>query len=401
MIADYYSVPFASEAEAQSVIDTLNASAVDGPFQIIGDPEPVWYFNVRHNDSLTGTGSPFRPSPRSAFGLDHCAFARHNCGGGAMKQFKDLTEAEVLALAISSEEEDSQIYANFAGRMRDNYPATAQMFDDMAAEEQEHKNRLLDVYRARFGNEIPYITRQDVRGFMKRRPIWLAKNLRVDVVRRQAEIMEMQAANFYRKAVEHTQDVDVRKLLGDLALIEQEHETRAAFYEQSNVDQVAKKEENKVAERLFLLQIVQPGLAGLIDGSVSTMAPIFAAAFATQNSLDAFLVGLAASIGSGISMGLTEAMSDDGEMTGRGNPWLRGMACGVMTAIGGLGHTLPYLISDFWTATLIAGVVVVFELLAISWIRWRFMETPFHSAVVQIIVGGLLVVATGILIGTH
>lgn len=318
-----------------------------------------------------------------------------------MKQFKDLSESEVLALAISAEEEDSQIYLNFASRLRENYPATAAMFDGMAKEEQEHKNLLIDMYRRRFGNEIPYITREDVRGFLRRRPIWLAKNLRVDVVRRQARIMEMQAANFYRKALEQTQDIDVRKLLGDLALIEQGHGHKASLIESSTVGQEGELEENRVAERLFLLQIVQPGLAGLIDGSVSTMAPIFAAAFATHNSSDAFLVGMAASIGSGISMGLTEAMSDDGAITGRGSPWLRGMACGIMTMIGGLGHTLPYLISDFWTATMIAGLVVVAELFAISWIRWKYMETPFHSAVMQIIVGGLLVVATGILIGSH
>lgn len=316
-----------------------------------------------------------------------------------MKQFKDLTEAEILALAISSEEEDSRIYLTFANRLRADYAATADMFVEMAKEEQEHKNALLDLYKRRFGEQIPYITRQDVRGFMKRRPLWLMDKLRVDAVRRQAAMMEIEAAAFYTKAAEQVQDVDARKLLGDLALVEQGHEAKAADIEANTVDASAKAHEDKVAQRAFLLQIVQPGLTGLIDGSVSTLAPIFAAAFATHNSADAFVVGLAASIGSGISMGLTEGLADDGALTGRGHPWLRGAVCGVMTTVGGLGHTLPYLIHDFWTATIVAGIIVVLELLAISWIRWKYMETPFHSAIVQVVLGGVLVLLTGILIG--
>lgn len=316
-----------------------------------------------------------------------------------VKRLKDLKEPEVLALAISSEEEDSQIYTNFAHRLRAEYPATAKMFDDMAAEEQEHKNMLLDLYRRRFGSQMPYITRQDVRGFLKRRPIWLMDNLRIDAVRRQAEIMELEAGQFYARAAENAQDVEVRKLLGDLALIEQGHEARAAAIEQKNLPKNAREEEELVARRMFLLQVVQPGLAGLIDGSISTLAPIFAAAFATQSSHETFLIGLAASIGGGISMGLTEGLSDDGEITGRGHPMIRGWACGLMTMLGGLGHTLPYLIADFWTATILAGIVVVIELWAIAWIRWKYMETPFHSAVVQVVLGGALVLLAGILIG--
>lgn len=259
---------------------------------------------------------------------------------------------------------------------------------------------LLDLYQRRFGPQMPYITRQDVRGFMKRRPIWLMDNLRVDAVRRQAEMMEIEAGQFYKRAAGQAKDVEVRKLLGDLALIEMGHEARAAEIEQKHLPEAARETEDQIARKMFILQIVQPGLAGLIDGSISTLAPIFAAAFATHDSSDAFLVGLAASIGAGISMGITEAMSDDGEISGRGRPWLRGGVCGLMTAVGGLGHTLPYLISDFWTATIIAALVVLAELWAISWVRWKYMETPFHSAVMQVVLGGVLVLLAGILIGS-
>lgn len=316
-----------------------------------------------------------------------------------MKHLKDLTEAEVLALAISNEEEDSRIYANFAHRLRAEFPSTAAMFDAMVEEEQEHKNMLLGMYKKKFGDQLPYITRQDVRGFLKRSPIWLMDNLRIEQVRRQAELMEIEAAEFYARAANQVRDVEARKLLGDLALIEKEHEAKAGEIAEENVPKSEKEIENEASRRLFVLQIVQPGLAGLIDGSVSTLAPIFAAAFATHSSHETFLIGLAASIGAGISMGLTEALSDDGAITGRGHPAIRGWACGIMTTLGGLGHTLPYLISDFWTATAIAIVVVVIELLAIAWIRWKYMDTPFHNAMVQVILGGVLVLLAGIFIG--
>ncbi len=245
-----------------------------------------------------------------------------------MKRVKDLTQAEVLALAVSSEEEDSQIYMNFAHKLRGEYASTAAMFEEMAAEEQDHKNMLLDLYRKRFGQQMPYITRQDVRGFMKRRPIWLMDNLRVDAVRRQAEMMEIEAGNFYAHAAEHATDVEVRKLLGDLALIEKGHEAKAAELESKNLPMDARAKEDREQRKMFILQIVQPGLAGLIDGSISTLAPIFAAAFVTHNSHDALVVGLAASIGAGISMGITESVSDDGAISGRGHPLIRGLACG-------------------------------------------------------------------------
>ncbi|MFA7276278.1 MAG: iron exporter MbfA [Pseudobdellovibrionaceae bacterium] len=317
-----------------------------------------------------------------------------------MKNFAQLTEAEILALAVSSEEEDSQIYLSFANKVRADYPSTAQMFEEMAAEEQGHKNQLLELFRSRFGERLPYITRQDVRGFMRRNPIWLLESIRIEDVRSQAELMEIEASKFYARAAEMARDVEIRKLLGDLALAERGHEARALEIERKNVPEDIRAEESEVSRRLFVLQIVQPGLAGLIDGSVSTLAPIFAAAFATHSSHDAFLVGIAASLGAGISMGLTEAMSDDGAITGRGSPWLRGVVCGIMTTLGGLGHTLPYLISDFMLATAVAAVLVAAELAAISWIRWKYMDTPIASALVQVVLGGALVLLTGILIGS-
>jgi erythrin-vacuolar iron transport family protein len=317
-----------------------------------------------------------------------------------MKRFTELSEQDVLALAIANEEEDARIYLNFAHKLRPQFPASATVFEQMAVEEQHHRHLLLTMYEQKFGKDLPLITRADVRGFLKRNPIWLADGLRLDAARRQAEIMEFEAAQFYAKSAERARDTDVRRLLGDLAEIEKKHESLAAMLGETALTPDVLAEENATKHRLFVLQIVQPGLAGLIDGSISTLAPIFAAAFATHRSWDAFLVGLAASIGAGISMGLTEAMSDDGAITGRGSPWVRGAACGLMTALGGLGHTLPYLIKDFWTATAIAAVIVVLELAAIAWIRWRYMETPFTSALVQVVLGGILVLLTGIVIGS-
>jgi rubrerythrin len=317
-----------------------------------------------------------------------------------MKRLAELTEAEILALAVANEEEDARIYATFAMRLRGNYPASAAVFDGMAAEEQRHRNLLLTMYERKFGKELPYITRADVRGFLRRRPIWLAEDLRIEAVRRQASLMEVEAEQFYTHAAAQAHDTEVRRLLGDLAMIERRHEAMAEQLAETHLTDQARRSEDTVARRLFVLQIVQPALAGLIDGSVSTLAPIFAAAFATHASHDAFVVGLAASIGAGISMGLTEALSDDGAITGRGKPWIRGVACGVMTAIGGLGHTLPYLIGDFWTATTVAALVVAVELVAIAWIRWTYMETPFGSAIVQVVLGGVLVLLAGIFIGS-
>src|SRR5213080_4721006 len=210
----------------------------------------------------------------------------------------------------------------------------------------------------------------------------------------------MSGARFYRRATDTTRDTSVRQLLLELAEAEVEHESLAHKLGQQILTPSALAKEDETARRMFLLQYVQPGLAGLMDGSVSTLAPLFAAAFATHNTWETFLVGLAASVGAGISMGFAEALSDDGSLTGRGTPLVRGAVCGVMTAIGGLGHTLPYLIPHFWTATGVSIVVVACELAAISWIRWRFMDTPFLSATFQVVVGGVLVFVAGILIGS-
>jgi rubrerythrin len=317
-----------------------------------------------------------------------------------VKRFADLTEQEVLALAITNEEEDSRIYRNFAEGLRANYAASAKMFDEMADEEVRHRTMLYDLYRGRFGEFLPLIRRQDVKGFVRHKPIWLTQQLGLDEVRKYAANMEYETARFYRKAAENARDASVRELLTKLAEAEDRHETLAEKLEDKLLASDARKDEDETARRMFVLQYVQPGLAGLMDGSVSTLAPLFAAAFATHQPWETFLVGLAASIGAGISMGFAEALSDDGSLTGRGAPVLRGGVCGLMTALGGLGHTLPYLIPNFWTATALAFAVVIVELAVISWIRWRYMDTPFLSAAFQIMLGGALVFAAGILIGS-
>lgn len=316
------------------------------------------------------------------------------------KQFKDLTEREILALAISLEEEDARIYGDFAEGLRGEYPATAKLFEDMIGEESGHRSRLIELYRQRFGEHIPLIRRQDVSGFVTRRPVWLTRPLGIHTVRKQVEIMELETRRFYDRAVQKASDASIRKLLGDLAQEERRHSAIAESLEEQLVAGKEGEQEEQVQRRLFVLQVIQPGLAGLMDGSVSTLAPVFAAAFATKNSWDAFLVGLAASIGAGISMGFAESLSDDGSLTGRGKPWIRGPICGLMTAAGGIGHTLPFLIPDFHLAMVVAMVVVVVELAVISAIRHRYMDTPWLRATVQVMVGGALVFLTGILIGS-
>jgi erythrin-vacuolar iron transport family protein len=322
----------------------------------------------------------------------------------SLKNFSDLTQREILAIAISSEEEDSRIYTSFAEELTERYPATAQVFREMASEEDGHRRQLLEMYQSRFGANLPAIRREDVKGFLSRRPTWLIKNLPLETIRRQAEAMETDSQRFYVRAAEAAQDVGVRKLLGDLAMIEKSHGEKANALSEAILTESAREAESHTAHRLFVLQYVQPGLAGLMDGSVSTLAPLFAAAFATQNNWSTFLVGLAASIGAGISMAIAEALSDDGSLTGRGAPLIRGAVTGLMTTAGGLGHSLPYLVPDswphaFWTATSVAGVVVFFELWAIAYIRARYMDTPFLKAVAQIVLGGAIVLAVGILIG--
>jgi len=317
-----------------------------------------------------------------------------------MKRFSDLTEQEVLALAITAEEEDSRIYRGFAEGLREKYPSSAQMFDEMAEEEIRHRTMLFDLYRQKFGEYLPLIRRQDVKGFIRHKPIWLVRPLGIEEVRKYAASMEYEAARFYRKSAENARDASVRELLLRLAEIEDHHEDIAAKLGEKILTPEARAEEDETARRMFVLQYVQPGLAGLMDGSVSTLAPLFAAAFATHSTWETFLVGLAASVGAGISMGFAEALSDDGSLTGRGAPLLRGTVCGLMTALGGLGHTLPYLIPHFFVATAVAIAVVVVELITISWIRHRYMDTPFLQAAFQVVVGGVLVFLAGILIGS-
>lgn len=315
------------------------------------------------------------------------------------RRFSDLSEQEVLALAISSEEDDARIYRSFAERLREDFPASAAVFIGMAHEEDQHRQRLIDLHETRFGPVIPLLRREHVAGFYARRPVWLSQTLSLDAMRGEAAAMEKVAHDFYVRAAARTTDASTRKLLGDLAAAEAGHERHAHRLEEAHLPQEARAAEDQTAKRQFVLTWVQPGLAGLMDGSVSTLAPIFATAFATQDTWTTFLVGSAASVGAGISMGFTEAAHDDGVLSGRGSPLKRGLASGVMTTIGGMGHALPYLIPDFWTATTIAIAVVFVELWAIAWIQNRYMETPFFRAALQVVVGGALVFAAGVLIG--
>jgi rubrerythrin len=315
------------------------------------------------------------------------------------RSFASLSEQEVLAVAIAAEEDDSRIYLAYADTLRPAFPASAKVFEDMAEVEDTHRRMLIEMHQTRFGERIPLIRREHVKGFYERKPDWLRKSLSLEAMRREAEAMEGQAYRFYLEAAKQTSDAGTRQLLDDLAMAEQGHEDVAAMLGEKHTPEDIRKTEDADARRQLVLTYVQPGLAGLMDGSVSTLAPIFAAAFATQDTWQTFLVGLSASVGAGISMGFTEAAHDDGKISGRGSPIKRGLACGIMTALGGLGHALPYLIPDFWTATIIAAIVVFFELWAIAFIQNRFMETPFLRAAFQVVVGGGLVLAAGILIG--
>lgn len=316
-----------------------------------------------------------------------------------MRSFESLSEREILALAISLEEEDERIYADFAAGLSQDFPASAAVFEGMRQEEAGHRRRLLDLYRSKFGDHIPLIRRQDVRGFVTRPAIWLARPFRLDKIRKEASTLEVETRHYYEKAAAKTQDASIKQLLYDLAQEERSHEYRAEQLEKRELPPEALEQEEEATRRLFVLQIVQPGLAGLMDGSVSTLAPVFAAAFATQDTYKAFLVGMAASIGAGISMGFAEALSDDGSLTGRGHPWIRGLVCGLMTMLGGLGHTFPFLIPQFRLAFIVAVIVVLVELGSISWVRHRYMDSPWLSATLQVVIGGLLVFAAGVLIG--
>ncbi|HEY1949836.1 MAG TPA: ferritin family protein [Bryobacteraceae bacterium] len=315
------------------------------------------------------------------------------------KSFKHLSEREILALAISLEEEDGRIMGDFAQALRETYPATAKLLEEMREEESEHRASLIALYQSRFGDHIPLLRRTDVKGFVSRPPVWLAANIGPKAVRKTVEDMEAETRQFYSMAMRQTTHAPTRKLLGDLAEAEARHSAAAELLEKEQLTPAVRVEEDEAFRRMFLLQYVQPGLVGLMDGSVSTLAPLFAAAFATHKSWDAFLVGLAASVGAGISMAFAEALSDDGMLTGRGSPWIRGAVTGIMTTAGGIGHTLPFLIADFRVATTIAFVVVMIELGVISWIRQHYMKTPLLRAALQVVLSGLLVFLSGILIG--
>jgi len=316
------------------------------------------------------------------------------------RRFRDLSAAEVLALAISLEEEDGRILQEFARILRPNYPKAAAGLDGMRAEEDSHRHRLVELFRRKFGEEIPLIRPQDVKGFVRRDPLPVWKPMGVEEVRRRVALLELETERFYTRAARQTSDAELRQLLGDLAEEERKHEQVSVLMDPAHQETSEREEEARISRQLFLLQVVQPGLAGLMDGSVSTLAPLFAAAFATRDTWQTFLVGMAASVGAGISMGFAEALSDDGSLTGRGRPLLRGLICGMMTFLGGLGHALPYLIPHFLTATVVATIVVAFELIAIAWIRKRYMDTPFLSATLQVVVGGAMVFLAGILIGS-
>jgi len=317
-----------------------------------------------------------------------------------MRHFKTLTEQEILALAISLEEEHERIYSDYVEALREHFPSTAELYEGMRKEETAHRQKLIELYRAKFGDHIPLIRRGDVRGFVARPPLWLSQPVQIDKIRRQASLMEMEVRHFYERAALRARDAGIRQLFDNLAQEEREHSQRARDLKGEKLGPDALEKEEDTKRRLFVLQVIQPGLAGLMDGSVSTLAPVFAAAFATRNSWDAFLVGIAASLGAGISMGFAEALSDDGSLTGRGRPLLRGTIEGLMTTLGGVGHTLPFLIHDFRLATAVAVVVVIFELGIISWIRHKYMDTPPLTAALQVGVGGALVFLTGILIGS-
>lgn len=317
-----------------------------------------------------------------------------------MPRFSELTEREILALAISLEEEHGRIYADYAAGLAESFPASAKIFTGMAEEENEHRRWLIDLFSAKFGDHIPLIRRQDVAGFVKHDPIWMVRPLGLEKVRAQAEAIEIETRQFYRSALERTSDTAIRKLLGDLVAAEEKHVSLAHELGEEGLTSDVKAEEAMTERRAFVLQYVQPGLTGLIDGSVSTLAPIFAAAFATHNTWQTFLVGLAASVGAGISMGIAEAMADDGMISGRGHPWIRGAITGAMTALGGLGHTLPFLIANFSTAITLSIIVVLIELWIIAFVRARYMDTKFWRAAFEVVLGGLIVFAVGIMIGS-
>lgn len=312
------------------------------------------------------------------------------------RSFASLSPQEVLALAISLEEEDARIIQEFARQVRRSHPDFAQQLDALRGEEESHRAQLLELYRKKYGDEIPLIRRTDVIGFVDR-PTLPSEGLGPEEIAEKIALMELETQRFYERAAERTTDAELRALFAHLAEVERQHEARAVSVTAAarHVPVTPRYTEHQ----LFVLQVIQPGLVGLMDGSVSTLAPLFAAAIATQRSWDAFLVGTAASVGAAISMGFAEGLSDDGALTGRGRPLLRGFVTGLMTFVGGIGHALPFLIPNYVWAMILALIVVAIELVAIAYVRYRYMQTPFLRSMVQVILGGILVVISGVLIG--
>ena len=315
------------------------------------------------------------------------------------KKFQDLNDNEILSLAIDSLEEDIKLYDEYSSHFLINYPETSKMFKQMSILKNKNRKKLVELHKKKFGETLNITNQKEIANYFKRKPEWLVIKNSIEKVRNEIIEMETLSAKFYNSFAKKSQNIEIRNLLIDLALMSREQKDNAKLILLNAQKSRSAKEEVTRDKRQFILTWVQPGLAGLMDGSVSTLAPIFATAFATKDSHTTLLVGLAASIGAGISMGFTEAVHDDGVISGRGSPIKRGFASGIMTTIGGLGHALPYLISDFYVATVIAMFFVLVELWAIAWIQAKYMEIKFTKAVFQVVFGGSLVLAAGILIG--
>tara|TARA_B000000532_G_scaffold4550_1_gene3646 strand:+ start:605 stop:1579 length:975 start_codon:yes stop_codon:yes gene_type:complete len=315
------------------------------------------------------------------------------------KKFQDLNDNEILSLAIDNLEEDIKLYDEYSSHFLINYPVTSKMFKQMSILKNKNRKKLVELHKKKFGESLSITNQKEIANYFKRKPEWLVIKNSIEKVRNEIIEMETMSAQFYNSFAKKSQNIEIRNLLIDLAIMSREQKDNAKLILLNAQKSRSAKEEVTKDKRQFILTWVQPGLAGLMDGSVSTLAPIFATAFATKDSHTTLLVGLAASIGAGISMGFTEAVHDDGVISGRGSPIKRGFASGIMTTIGGLGHALPYLISDFYVATVIAMFFVLVELWAIAWIQAKYMEIKFTKAVFQVVFGGSLVLAAGILIG--
>lgn len=315
------------------------------------------------------------------------------------KKFQDLNDNEILSLAIDNLEEDIKLYDEYSSHFLINYPVTSKMFKQMSILKNKNRKKLVELHKKKFGETLSITDQKEIANYFKRKPEWLVIKNSIEKVRNEIVEMETLSAQFYNSFAKKSQNIEIRNLLIDLAIMSREQKDNAKLILLNAQKSRSAKEEVTKDKRQFILTWVQPGLAGLMDGSVSTLAPIFATAFATKDSHTTLLVGLAASIGAGISMGFTEAVHDDGVISGRGSPIKRGFASGIMTTIGGLGHALPYLISDFYVATVIAMFFVLVELWAIAWIQAKYMEIKFTKAVFQVVFGGSLVLAAGILIG--